>query len=130
MAMHEKPNLPVGVQRMARPPFVNRTWAALAYVQGKYNPASAKGVASSPDDFLGMYVSKADPGIGLITFSGTGEYLAFHRCGEPDATAEFALLDAFLGYEVPFAQWRIYPIGEPETERLRQMELTDVYERA
>jgi hypothetical protein len=83
-----------------------------------------------------MYVSKADPGIALITFSGMGEYVAFHRCGARpggsgrDATAEFAMIDAFIGYEVPFAQWHIYPTAEADMEKLRQMELTEVYERA
>jgi len=116
--------------KLKQPPFVCGSWAALAFVEGKYNPPGAKGAEAAADDFLGMYVSRNDPGIGLITFTGAGEYVAFHRCGDADSTVEFAAIDAFIHYRISFEQWRIYPIGEPETAALEKLGLRNTYEKA
>jgi hypothetical protein len=118
------------VQRLVQPPFIINSWAGLAFVEGKYNPPSAKVIEPVPDDFLGIYVSREDPGFALFTFTGCGEYRAFHRCGTPDATAEFALIDAFINYEIPFEQWRTYPIGAAEAQMLDQMGLEQPHEMA
>jgi hypothetical protein len=117
------------VQRLARPPFIMNSWAGLAFVEGKYNPPSAKIIEPVPDDFLGIYVSKEDSGFGLFTFTGCGEYRSFHRCGTPDATAEFALIDAFINCQIPFEQWRIYPLGATEVEVLNELGLREVHEK-
>ena len=112
---------------MTIPPFAYGAWVALAFVEGKYNPPSARGVDAAREDFLGIYVSREDPGLSLITFTGPGEYRAFHRCGESDATAEFAMIDAFIHYKIPFEQWRAYPIGPEEQNAIRQLGLQETY---
>jgi hypothetical protein len=117
-------------QQLTRPPFVRGSWAALAYVEGKYNPPSLKQGRDASIDFLGMYVSTEDPGIGLITFTGAGRYRAFHRCGEADVTAEFAAIEAMTNYKIPFNQWQIYPVGAEEAEALQKLKLRDAYEKA
>ena len=117
-------------QRLSKPPFTAGSWVCLAYVEGRYNPPSTKAKEANFDDFLGIYVSKEDPGVGLITFTGVGEYVAFHRCGKADSTAEFGAIDACIGYEVPFEQWRVYPVAEPEAETLKKLQIEDAYERA
>jgi hypothetical protein len=117
-------------ERLSKPPFTAGSWACLAYVDGTYNPPGRKSHAANPDDFLGIYVSKDDPGVGLITFTGAGEYVAFHRCGEVDSPAEFAAIDAFIGYAIPFEQWRVYPVTGPEREALKMLQIEDVYQRA
>lgn len=119
-------------ERLSKPPFTAGSWACQAYVDGTYNPPSRKSNEANPDDFLGIYVSKGkeDSGVGLITFTGAGEYVAFHRCGEADSPAEFAAIDAFIGYEIPFVQWRVYPVTGPEAEALKTLQIEDVYRRA
>jgi hypothetical protein len=117
-------------ERLPRPPFTTGSWACLAYVEGTYNPPSRKAKEANPDDFLGIYVSKQDPGVGLITVTGTGEYVAFHRCGEADSPPEFAAIDAFIGYGIPFEQWRVYPVTGQEAEALKTLQIEDVYWRA
>jgi hypothetical protein len=126
----EQPKHGADMRRLAMPPFVVGSWAALAYVEGTYNPPGRKATEAHPEDFLGIYVSKEDPGIGLFTFTGLGKYVAFHRCGDAYSTAEFAAVDAFINYEIPFQQWRLYTIGRAEAEILVQMALQDIYERA
>lgn len=117
-------------ERLSKPPFTAGSWACLAYVVGTYNPPSRKSKEVNPDDFLGIYVSKEDPGVGLITFTGAGEYVAFHRCGEADSPAEFAAIDALIGYAIPLEQWRVYPVTVSEAEALKTLQIEDVYWRA
>lgn len=117
-------------EKLKQPPFVCGSWASLAFVEGKYNPPGAKGAEAAADDFLGIYVSKEDAGIGLITFTGAGEYMAFHRCGDADSTVEFAAIDAFIDYRIPFEQWRIYQLGAPETAALEKLGIRDAYKKA
>jgi hypothetical protein len=118
------------MERLTRPPFLHGSWAALAFIEGKYSPPSAEDAHVSGGDFLGIYLSRVDPGIGLITFTGDGKHAAFHRCGEADSTAEFAMIDAFVHYEIPFDQWRIYPVGEPELAALERLEIREAHEKA
>ena len=117
-------------QEASKPPFVVKGWVALAYVRGHYNPPSGVKDSSTELDFLGLYISKDDPGFGLLTFTSSGGYLAFHRCGDPDATVAFAMIDAWLHYHVPFEQWQIYPAGQSETDIVEEMGLKAEYDNA
>lgn len=130
MTFPGEPNQADGVERLKKPPFIVGSWAALAYVEGTYNPPSRKATEAKSDDFLGIYLSREDPGFGLITATSFGQYVAFHRCGEADSTAEFAAIDAFINYQIPFHQWRLYPVGASEADTLRRMTLRDEHDKA
>ncbi len=117
-------------QLITKPPFIASSWVAIAYVRGDYNPPSRDKTQNDKSDFLGLYVSKEDPGYGLLTFNYAGEYVAFHRCGEADATVAYAMIHGLLHYEIPLEQWYIYPTRANEVEQLNKLGMKEIYDDA
>ena len=113
---------------LKRPSFVTGSWVVLAYVPGKYNPPGAKKNDVAPAEFLALCVSREESGFALITFDPNGALLAFHRCGRRDSHVEFALIDAWLNYRVPFEQWSLYSVDASEQEILGKLGMIEIFE--
>ena len=115
---------------LVKPPFIASSWVAIAYVRGDYNPPRRDKTQNHATDLLGLYVSKEDPGFGLLTFNRVGEYMAFHRCGDADASVAYAMIHGLLHYEIPLNQWYIYVVNANESEQLNNLGMTEIYSAA
>jgi len=112
-----------------RPPFRVGPFIAVAYVAGRYMPGSSK--AGQPG-FFGLYLSRAKemPRFSLQSFDPRGRNLSYSRVAEKGESLEFALILAWLRDEVPFDQWRPFPIGPKERSAIRALGLHREHELA
>jgi hypothetical protein len=107
------------------PPFRFGDFTAVAYVAGRYTPPSA---TRKPRGFLGLYLSQ-DPErqFGFFTFALDGRKLAHSIVSKAGANLEFALIRGAISYEVPFKEWRLFPLGSDEQRALGMPKLRDEY---
>lgn len=115
---------------MKRPPFQVEKCVSVAYVTGCYSPP---GPRLGPRGFFGLYLSNIEGArLSFWTFRTNGSRLAYRAVSSNNDNAAVldALIRAAISYDVPFDQWRPYPIGIAERRILRRLRVEKVYAEA
>ncbi len=110
-----------------KPPFLfGHRHVALTFVAGRYEPLARK---RFPAGSLAIYMSKAQPRLFFQIWGRSHERYLFSVADDNGYNIERVLIEAWLRFQVPFDQWRIPVLGDPERLILRKLRLLRHYEQ-